>query len=1015
MKKPLRLLLLGAAALAVLLVAAAAVALNSRVQTWAARRALASRPALHATLGSVSADLGHVELKGLRVEANGAVLTLPTLTAELPLISAGASSKILITRLVAKGWTLDLSKARPSAGAAGGAAPGRSAASFALLSSARAADPAVTAVAQLFQGIFSQLQLPVDLALDGVELAGDVILPSRGGSAKLTLTGGGLAAGREGRFALSLDASTTGLNSLAVRATLLAAMDTPRTFTRLAVRADVAASGLQFPQGVKLAADLSATRAAAGENYSLTLATVDKQLLAVQAAFPGRAVRLAGTWKLDVHTADLAPFTLGRTLPAFAAAGEGRFDTDAAFAAVHAVGRLNATVDHLAVIQPELASLGAVRLVADFDLAQHRDAKLGDTLRVERLTAALSGSQPFATVQSLQAFDFNPQTRELKAADPARELLSLTLQGVPLAWAQPLLKNFSLTGGDLRGELAATARDGGFALRAKAPLTATGVSLAQAGQPLLRTVDLSLGLTADYTPQGWQAELAPLTVASGGTTFFTLEARAGQLAGKNQPIKSAGKFSCQLPAVLAQPIARGAVLLTTGDATGEFIVSLEAQQSIQAKLGFANLVADPKLTTEKLPTLNVEVRADIAAGGQITFNAPLLIERGGRKSDLTIGGTVTPAPAGFVVDARVTSARLVVDDAKILAAPLAAAPHATPSTVPSPAAAKPTAPGSAPPWAGVSGQIALALKQVVISDTFQTSDVTGTVRLTAGALQLDGFRAGLGAGSEAKLTGGLNFEAKSATPYALTADLAVNDFDPAPLFLALQPGQPATVEGKFTVVSTLSGRAVTMADLANAAHGDFRLSSKSGVFRGLPVSASSKVEGTGRLAGGIAFLGNLAGAVTGRKEYSDIANKAQAVAAVAKFWQAIPYDQLSVVLTRDAALNTVLKDFSLISPEVRLAGSGRATHAAGAPLLDEALAMEFKLRARGHHGDLLKYLGALDAQPDELGYAGCTLPLRVKGTLGQPDTSELNHALATLALEKTGASDLFNKLLGGGK
>jgi hypothetical protein len=124
-----------------------------------------------------------------------------------------------------------------------------------------------------------------------------------------------------------------------------------------------------------------------------------------------------------------------------------------------------------------------------------------------------------------------------------------------------------------------------------------------------------------------------------------------------------------------------------------------------------------------------------------------------------------------------------------------------------------------------------------------------------------------------------------------------------------------------------------------------------------------------------------------------------------------------VVLSRDAALNTVLKDFTLISPELRLTGGGQATHQAGVALLEEALAVEFKLRARGHTGDLLKYLGKLEAQTDELGYSACTLPLRVGGTIGKPDTSELSDALTSLALEKSGvkdkASDLLNKLFGG--
>jgi hypothetical protein len=261
-------------------------------------------------------------------------------------------------------------------------------------------------------------------------------------------------------------------------------------------------------------------------------------------------------------------------------------------------------------------------------------------------------------------------------------------------------------------------------------------------------------------------------------------------------------------------------------------------------------------------------------------------------------------------------------------------------------------------------------------------------------------RAGLGGGSDAKLTGGLTFDAKSPTPFALDADFAVSEFDPRPLFLVLNPTQPATVEGKFSVASKLAGRAASLNDLAGQAHGDFQLTSEGGTFRGLPVSYAAKVESTGRIAAGVAAVGNLLGSVTGKKEASDIANKAQAVAEITKALAAIQYDQLSVVLARDAALNTVVKHFTFISPEMRLSGNGRTTHKPGASLLDDALALEFKLRARGHTAELLKYLGKLDAQPDELGYAACTLPLKVRGTLAKVDTAELNGALASLAIEK---------------
>ena len=70
------------------------------------------------------------------------------------------------------------------------------------------------------------------------------------------------------------------------------------------------------------------------------------------------------------------------------------------------------------------------------------------------------------------------------------------------------------------------------------------------------------------------------------------------------------------------------------------------------------------------------------------------------------------------------------------------------------------------------------------------------------------------------------------------------------------------------------------------------------------------------------------------------------------------------------------------------------------------------MKARGRTADVLRYLNLLATEKDDLGYAVCTLPLRVTGTLLKPDTSELKNALVKVAMESGGASDLLNRLLG---
>ena len=1004
MKKSVRRLLIAGVVLVVVVLLVGVLALNSGVQTWAARKALAGQPGLKGTLGEVAIGFQSVELNNLELEQAGAVITLPSLTAELSFVDAGLNQKISLRRLVAKGWTLDLT-------------------AYKFPDTAVKPSPAVASVSasaevavRVFQGVFAQAALPFDLTVDGVELEGDVRLPPApgmtAGRAHVVLKGGGLSSGREGTFVFDLAVELKGdevpVNALKISGRFIAAMDTPRTFARLATQVEAAATGAQFPNGVKLAADLAAARASTGESYAISLSDGARLLAGLKAELPLGSRHLSGTWKLDLRDTDLSPFALGRSLPLFTLAGAGGLDVETTTSEVQATGTLVASADKLGVVQAELASLGPVKLTAEFDVARR-----GDSLRVERLRAAFAGVQPVASVQSLQPFEFNPQSGELKVADPTSDLLGLALHSLPLAWVQPFLKDVAFSGTDLRGELVAKARGGGFSLRSKSPLTVAGVSLAQVGKPIFNGVDMSLMAAFDYTPQGWQAEVSPLTATSGSAGVLTLEGKVGQLRGEGQPIKSTGRFSINLSEALRQPALAGKITLTAGTAAGDFIVSLAAKSEIQANVALTNLASDAETAQQKLPSLSAGLRVDISADRVLSLRVPLIIERDGRKSDLTLAGTATPEKSSLVVDARVTSERFVIDDAQVLSALLTVTPP--PATVG--AVTLPRA--SAPPWAGISGQVQLALKQVVYSDTFQVSDVAGIISLEAGSAKLVNFRAGLGDGAEAEVSGALTFDEKSVTPYALAANLALHEFNPGSLLRTFSPGQPATVEGKFAVASQLVGRGASLGDLAASTRGDFQLASKGGVFRGLPMSYSAKVETAGKIAAGAAAIGSILGSVTGKKDIADIANKAQAVAEISKTLTAIPYDQLNLVFTRDEAMNTTLKDFSLIAPELRLSGGGQIMAQPGTGLLEQSLTMEFRLRARGRTADLLKYLGKLDVTTDELGYAPCTLPLNVTGTLARPDTTELNQAMAALALEKSGvterASELFNKLIGGGK
>jgi hypothetical protein len=341
----------------------------------------------------------------------------------------------------------------------------------------------VAAVGPVFRGVFAGLQLPVDLSLDGVELEGEVILSDMAGRGAgplhITLRGGGLAVGHEGSFVVDLTGAKPDGGALTLHSALTVAMDTPRTFVRLGAKADASASGPQFPEGVGLRIESTATRNPDGETYALLLAGGNKQLADLKAELVTATSRISGTWKLDVHDSDLAPFALGRKLPTFMATGQGGFETGTALKEIHASGRLDASVDRLEMVRPEFSAVGAVSLTADFDVLQH-----ANSLRVERLNVTFTGAAPVGSVRALQSFEFDVDTGKLSVADPDQDLVGLSLTGLPVAWVRPFTGKLELTGGDVRGEFAASARDGGLALRARTPLAVTGVNLVQEGKPL---------------------------------------------------------------------------------------------------------------------------------------------------------------------------------------------------------------------------------------------------------------------------------------------------------------------------------------------------------------------------------------------------------------------------------------------------------------------------------------------------------------------------------------------------
>jgi len=999
MKLP-RVLLFGSLAVGALLFGVVILAFNSGVQTWAVRRAVAAQPDFKMEIGRVSVGLKRVELTQVRLWRPGLSLTLPSATIDLSLVQA-VKRKVFIKKLLAHGWTLDLTA--PAVLAGGSPVAPRALAGFVAVLSAAPAEPAQRTEA--FSGIFERLRLPVELSIDQADLAGDVIFPTTAGQpparAHVTLTGGQLGGGREGRFHLVADAVLTGaVTSLSARSEIVVRMDTGTSIDRLAATTDATAVGVQFPAGARLKANLLAERGSSGaENYRLVVEGDGKTLVDLQAQLPAGAAQLGGRVALAVRDIDLAPFTLGRELPAFAAKLDAKFGVTTLFNAFNAQGSMEVVASRLEVIRAQLGPVGALTVNSTFAI-EHT----GELVQVNELQARVASTVPLASIDVRQAFGWVLKTGELRVVDPSRELVSISLEGVPLAWAQPFLPDLTLVGGDLRGSFLVQAAAGGFAVRPQVPLTLSAFSVSQAGKPLVRNLGATLNVSADVTPKGWQADIAELVVREGAATLLSISAKAGQVGDGVQPLKTTGRFSVDLPSMLAQPAAAGTVDLARGTLRGEFTASLGQTQEIATQFTVSELISG---TEEKFPRVSVDLRADIKPDGTFAARAPLLVEKEGRKSDLTIQATGRRKEQAVTLDAQVTSALAHVDDLKILLAPFAVG---NPSVaVP---AVGPPLPDKVPVWQGVSGQLTLSLAQVVYSPELTVRDVVGTVKIGEAAVTLDALRAVLGTGGLVNVSGGVGFSHSTPQPYALKANVMVSNLDSGSALKAFSPSEGLPmVEGTFNLNSQIVASGPNLALLAEHARGDIQISSKGGVFRPLPATyLETFINAKNQLAKRneqLGTLGSLAGALGARlpPALGGTTNKAQQLVgrmgdleSILRLIAEVRFDQLTLDVGGDTNLDTILRDLTITAPELRFVGKGGLKYQPDIPLWKQALSLKLTGAARGRAAEIMKKGNLLGESMDSLGYIPLSMDVDIDGTADNPDTSRLVIALVDKVL-----------------
>jgi hypothetical protein len=985
--------------LAVLVVAAA---FAPPVQTWFARMELLDQPGVQGSLGSLSAGFGRVEVEDVKLQSEGVSLTLPALEARLPLVKAWRG-RVLVRSIVAKGWTLDLSRLGdnepeipvPDAAGSQDSAP------------PPAASPATQAAA-VFGGILSGHRLPFDAALDGVDLEGDVILTVAPGRpparVHVTVTGGGMAAGREGAF--EIDASRVPAesdasgDSASAHVRLGATMDTARTLGRVEVRADIRAVAAGRPEEITLDAAASRARGTDDETYSLEMIRGDRHLASVAASFPASSRRLSGTWTMDLRDADLAPFLPERPLPSLAVSGSGQFDTDGSFARLHVAGRAAADADRLGVLSPVLGRLGSLRLGSRFDVV-----RTGRIDRFEVLEVSVLGDRPGVAARALQAFEFDEESGTAKPADAGRDVAEISVRRLPLSRLPALPAGLAFSGGEATGEFTLRTAEGGYAVRSRGPVTAKGVSIERAGRPAGRDLELAVPVVAALGAKQWEFEWAPVTIGSAGRVLATVEARGSRAAGRRQPFVLSGKWSADLDAIESLPSLPALGWVAGRSASGEFTAS--AGEASEAEFKVTVVGHDPA------HTVSATVNADEEPGGAGELLAPVKIAFGKEASDVSVEVTWAGAKSEPRAEVKLTSENVSLDHLRLLAAPLAAAGGvALPGGSASSGArwAQAGSRDSAPFWGDWVGRLAVSFDKLRTGDQDFT-DVGGSFDVDHASVQLEGGHAELASKSMANLEGSILFDAGSESPYVLRGSASGLSNIDAAVLLPPQPGQDPMIEGHFTVAASLSGSGANLDELVAGTKEEFKLTAANGILRVLRTDVADAVpEAKEPVSDSLGDVGNFVGSVLGIKGHSidpaknKVSRNADTVINFTNQVSEIGYDKITVTAVRGQDRSIRLSDMEMTSPDVHIRGSGQIAYVRGLPISQEPLSVELQLGVRDVLAKLLSSVGLLSPRKDELGFSLLSEPVRLGGSLARVDDRQWHDLLAKAAAPKAPAA-----------
>jgi hypothetical protein len=608
----------------------------------------------------------------------------------------------------------------------------------------------------------------------------------------------------------------------------------------------------------------------------------------------------------------------------------------------------------------------------------------GSTLRLAKatLTANRADGSLLTSVETLQPLSADFKTQQYTVPNAGSPAARVKLGEVPLAWADKFVPNAKFAGVLASGAVELLFRTvDDIGVNTAEPLVLRGVGATMDGRPQFQGLDLTADFTASKRGQDITYDLRKFDLKQGETALAGFTVAGQSRLGDKLNVAAKGKLDADVAALMRQPALVPYATLIRGRLAAVFEANLA--DSIQAKAVISGRDLVAREQNRPLGNLDVNLVANVKTDGTGNISMPITITNAANKSDVTIEGTIGRSGKNYLVDGRVNSNQLVVDDFQPLMAlaPSQPAPAARP---PAPAG-RPPGPANRPPpspskpdeqpfWSGVNGKLAVDLKSVRYGKDYVVQGIRGNATITDSRLGLDGLE-GRFKENPFKLSGAVTFNRQQPKPYQLTGAADFTNVNLGEILRSANPSERPAIESEITVSAKLNGNGANVGDLAKGAYGRFELTGSKGVLRALGKKGQA-------LGTGLSIVGGLLGAAQGSET-------TMAIAQLTSYLNEIPFDSLKMQVERGADLNLKVSALEIISREMRIGGTGGITQQGDAPIQNQPMRFELQFGAKEGLALLLNKARLLGDKQDDKGYYLMSQGFTIGGTPAKPDSGVL--------------------------